>query len=150
MWSNSLYDTTKLTVELSTIVENGVDIWAFEYPSFYKGDEKKAFEKKVLDHFWCRQIGFETVGRFLLYFRSTMREIMPYYIKLYELESKLTDAGDPFQSYDLTETFEQTANNGAERRFSNTPQGSVDNLDDYLTEAERNMILCENALSLIQ
>ena len=74
---------SKLTVELGEIVEKGVDIWGFDYPSFYEGEEKTAFEKKVIDHFYFRQIGQETVGRFLHYFRARVREIMPYYIKVY-------------------------------------------------------------------
>lgn len=155
MWQTTLYDTSKLTLELRDIVDNGensVDIWNFDYPSFYKGDEKARFEKKVIDHYYFRQIGSETVGRFLHQFRTRIREIMPYYIKLYELEKKFLEAGDPFQSYDLTETYEGnttgkatskgsgtvTRNEDHERKFSNTPQGSISNIDDYMTEAEKN------------
>ena len=155
MWMTTLYDTTRLTVELRDIVDNGdnsVDIWDFEYDSFYEGEAKKEFERKVIDHYYFRQLGSETVGRFLHQFRTRVREIAPYYKKLYELEAKLLEAGDPFQSYDLTETYKQTSK-GSEsgqtsgsstdkdnhiRKLSNTPQGFVDNLDDYLTEAETN------------
>jgi hypothetical protein len=155
MWQTTLYDTTKLTIELRDIVDNGdnsVDIFDFEYDSFYEGEAKKAFEQKVIDHYYDRQIGFETVGRFLHHFRTRVRELAPYYKKLYELEAQLDKAGDPFQSYDLTETYKQTSK-GSEsgqssgsstntddhlRKLSNTPQGSVDNLDDYMTEAEKN------------
>ena len=49
---------TKVTVELGDIVESGVDIWAFEYDSYYQGDAKTAFEQKVIDHFRFRQIQF--------------------------------------------------------------------------------------------
>ena len=45
-----LWDNTKQTVELRSIVESGVNIWDFDYPSFYQGEEKKRFEKKVIDH----------------------------------------------------------------------------------------------------
>lgn len=159
MWQTTLYDTTRLTVELRDIVDNGensVDLWNFEYDSFYTGEAKKEFERKVIDHYYFRQIGSETVGRFLHQFRTKVRELAPYYKKLYELEAKLLEAGDPFQSYDLTETFEQTSEGQSSdtstastsgtvstiedhlRKVSNTPQGSVDNLDNYLTEAERN------------
>lgn len=155
MWQTTLYDTTRLTIELRDIVDNGdnsVDIWNFDYDSFYEGEAKKAFEQKVIDHYYFRQIGSETVGRFLHQFRTRVRELAPYYKKLYELEDQLTEAGDPFQSYDLTETYKQTSK-GSEsgqssgsstntddhlRKLSNTPQGSVDNLDDYMTEAEKN------------
>lgn len=156
MWKTTLYDTTKLTVELREIVENGVDIWNFSYPSYYKGDEKKAFEQKVIDHYYLRQIGQETVGRFLHMFRTKVREIMPYYIELYKTVEIMNNIEDPFGNVDVVETFEQSTdasakgtseskgtetvdNNASEQvtnkhKFSNTPQGSIDNLNHYLTE----------------
>ena len=158
MWKTTLYETSRLTLELRDIVDNGdnsVDIWNFDYPSFYKGAEKTAFEKKVVDHFYFRQIGSETVGRFLHQFRTKVREIMPYYIQLYESEALMKSLDDPFGNVDITETFEQettgqssssamsasedsrSGSTNAERRFSNTPQGAVNNLDDYMTEATR-------------
>lgn len=145
------YDNTGVTVELRAIVESGVDVWAFDYPSYYKGEEKKAFEQKVLNHYWLRQIGQETPARWLHYFRSRIREIMPYYIQLYESEKFMKEIEDPFATVDYTETFEEesTGTSSAEnsgtstgstnangvKRFSNTPQGSLSNLDNYLTEA---------------
>lgn len=155
MWQTTLYDTSRLTIELRDIVDNGdnsVDIWDFEYDSFYEGEAKKAFEQKVIDHYYTRQIGSETVGRFLHKFRTRVRELAPYYKKLYELEARLDEAGDPFQSYDLTETYKQTSK-GSEsgqtsgsstdkenhiRKYSKTPEGSIENIDNYLTEAEKN------------
>lgn len=140
---------TKVTLELRELIESGVDIWDFEYPSYYTGDEKKAFEQKVIDHYFFRQIGQETPGRWLHYFRSRIREIMPYYIQRYKSVKLMEDAGDPFEAYNLTEEYEEnskgsnsseglseTTNNG-ERRFSNTPQGSIDNIDKFLTEATK-------------
>lgn len=166
------YDNTGVTVELREIVESGVDIWAFEYPVprasiDYNGKtckvdfDKAAFEKKIVDHYYFRQIGQETVGRWLHYFRTRIREIMPYYVQLYEFDAKFRNIDDPLESYNLVETFKQehsnngsvagsssssnssersedTSNNGSNdltRKFSNTPQGSVSNLDDHLTEA---------------
>ena len=43
MWYVPMNNTSKLTLELRDIVDNGVnsvDIWDFDYPSFYEGDEK--------------------------------------------------------------------------------------------------------------
>ena len=142
-----MWTTTKTTLELREIVESGINIWDFDYPSFYTGEAKKDFENQVIEHFYFRQIGQETVGRFLHYFRSKIRDIMPYYIQLYESEKYMKDIDDPFATVDYTETFEQestgvsqTENNGTRkenhlRKFANTPQGSIDNLDHYMTEA---------------
>lgn len=163
MWPFNFHlpdDNTQVTVELRQLVESGVDVWAFDYPSYYKGQQKKDFEKKVLDHFWLRQIGMETPGRWLHYFRSRIREIMPYYIQLYESEALMRAIDDPFGNVDIVETFEEETTGTStdsttgsstgtdirnlshheqhERKYSNTPQGSIDNLERYLTEAEIN------------
>lgn len=99
---------TKVTEELRDIVAAGVNVWDFDYPSYYKGEQKEAFEKKVLEHFWTRQIGQETVGRFLLYFRRTVREIMPYYIQLYESVDLMKDPEiRPLDNYNMIEEYEQ-------------------------------------------
>lgn len=155
MWKSPLFDTTRLTVELGEIVEAGVNVWDFEYPSYYKGDDKRAFEQKVLDHYRFRQIGQETVGRWLHVFRTRVREIMPYYIQLYKSVELMEKAGDPFEAYNLTEEYTETRSgtgtvNGTtestenestdregERRFSNTPQGAIENIDTYMTEATK-------------
>ena len=158
------WNNTGVTVELGELVDAGVDIWAFDYPVprselQYNGKtckvdfDKKAFEQKVIDHYRFRQIGQETVGRFLHYFRSRIREIMPYYVQVYEFDAKFRNIDDPLESYNLTETFLQTTQgtgkmtgtNSSESsgtsenltKFSDTPQNSVDNLDNYLTTATR-------------
>ena len=172
-----LYDNTQVTVELRELVESGIKVWDFEYPSFYEGAEKTAFEQKVIDHYYFRQIGQETPARWLHYFRTRIREIMPYYKQLYETVKIMEALDDPFGNLDVTETFEQTSTgeksgsltagslttsttstntttNGETesstqsedsstgersdnntKKFSNTPQGTISNLDDHLTEA---------------
>lgn len=102
---NPPMNNSKVTLELRELVENGINIWDFEYPSFYEGDAKKAFEQKVIDHYYFRQIGQETPGRFLHYFRTRVREIMPYYIARWKSVELMENVGDPFQAYDLTETY---------------------------------------------
>lgn len=164
MWNTPLYNTTKLTLELRDIVENGTDIWDFDYPSYYEGEKKKEFEQKVIDHFYFRQIGQETVGRWLHYFRTRIREIMPYYIQLYKTVEIMNNIEDPFGNVDIVETFEEETTGSASgstsgqssatsdttstgsssdnkqssedriHKFSNTPQGSISNLDTYMTE----------------
>lgn len=149
------YSNSKVTLELRDVVESGVKVWDFDYPSYYQGEQKTAFEKKVLDHYWFRQIGQETVGRWLHMFRARVREIMPLYIQYYHSVELMDAQKDPFEAYNLTETFEKsTQSSGSSRntgsastengetstrdhRFSNTPQGSLDNLDKYLTEASK-------------
>lgn len=179
------YSNTKVTLELRDVLatkdENGnpFNLWDFDYPSFYKDDDKAAFEQLVIDHYYFHQIGCETIARFKHNFKTRMREIMPYYIQMYESVEIMKKIPDPFGNVDMTETFEQTstgsssgssshsengcvtssdtsskadnasststesaektdnktATENTEHRFSNTPQGSISNLNNYLTEA---------------
>ena len=146
---------TKLTVELGQIVENGVDIWDFDYPSFYQGAEKTAFEKKVIDHYRFRQIGQETVGRWLHQFRTRINEIMPYYQQLYSTVKIMDAIEDPFGNVDVTETYEETRTGTSEgegssdgrttsnttdnhlTKHSDTPQGEISNIDNYMSSADK-------------
>lgn len=117
MWPATI---THETVELREVVQSGVKVWDFDYPSYYQGDQKAAFEQKVLDHFWTRQIGQETVGRFLLYFRRTVREIMPYYIQRYESVDLMKDPEiRPLDNYNMIEEYE------SERSDTNTGSSKV-------------------------
>ena len=146
------YDSTDVTLELRQIVESGVDIWDFDYPIprkeiEYNGKtcavdfDKETFQKKVLDHYWLRQIGQETVGRFLHYFRSRIREIMPYYVQVYELDAKFRNIEDPLESYNLVEEFRGTNKGQTTAKgnniFSDTPQGDIHNLFDHMTNATK-------------
>lgn len=45
---------------------------------------------KIINHFYMREIGFETVGLFRRMMRRTMAEIMPYYNQLYASQSLIT------------------------------------------------------------
>ena len=157
-WMNpTTYDKTRVTVELNDLIESGFTLWNFDYPSFYEGDEKTAFEQKVIDHYRFRQIGSETVGRWHHQFRTRVREVMPYFIQLYKSVAIMDAIDDPFGNVDVTETFtrERSSNSKTEstgtnsetvagttsetvtgtKKFSNTPQGSISNLDSYMTEA---------------
>ena len=177
------YSNTKVTLELRDVLasvdENGnpFNLWDFDYPSYYKGEAKTAFEQKIIDHYLFHQIGVETVARFKHNFRSRVREIMPYYLQMYKSVEIMEGIDDPFGNVDITETFEQTstdtssgtvnstetgttsntntesgtssssetatktdnktATEDSEHRFSNTPQGTISNLDSYLTEASQ-------------
>ena len=160
------WDNTGYTVELGKLCEQ-VKLWDFDYPSYYTGAEKAAFEQKVIDHYYFRQIGFETPARFVHKFRSRIRDIMPYYIRLYESVKIMDDIEDPFGNVDIVETFEQentsmgthsdtsenSTSGNVERsenetrtdesstngvhKESDTPQSSISNIDTYLTRASK-------------
>ena len=119
--------------------------------------DRERLQQKIVDHYRFRQIGQETPARFKHYLKARMNEIMPYYVQVYEFDAKFRNIDDPLESYNLVETFRQSShgsgrvtgknsseNNGTTNRqgnkvvkFSDTPQGSVDNIDTYLTTATK-------------
>ena len=113
------YSNTKVTLELRDVLasfdEHGkpFNLWDFEYPSYYQGDAKKAFEQKIIDHYLFHQIGVETIARFKHNFRTRIREIMPYYLQMYKSVEIMDGIDDPFGNVDMTETFEQTSTGAA-------------------------------------
>lgn len=74
------YDDTDEIIEAAR-----EQIFDFEYPIFDE-NYKPVLEHKILDHFYTREIGLETYGLWKQKLRAKMREIMPYYNKLYNSE----------------------------------------------------------------
>ena len=95
---------SKYTTELRWIVENGYDLQLNEYPIFNENYRQK-LNQKIINHYYFREIGFETVGLFRFYLKQTMNEIMPYYNQLYE--SALLEI-DPLNTINFTETLTRT------------------------------------------
>lgn len=79
--------------------------WAQIFDNFPIFDELYRGElcKKILKHYYTREIGFETYGLWRLKLNTRMEEIMPYYNKLYE--STLLEY-EPLHQIDYTRTIE--------------------------------------------
>lgn len=116
-------------------------IFDFEYPIF-DGNYKTVLQKKILKHYYTREIGAETVGLWKLWLNTRLNEIMPYYNKLYE--SALLKF-DPLTDVDVTRTHTGSGTNTGKSKsnvenvdkFSETPQGGLSNIrnETYLTSA---------------
>ena len=57
----------------------------FDFPIFDE-EYRPILEKKIIRHFYTREIGDETVGLFMLHLSAKLNDIMPYYNQLYESE----------------------------------------------------------------
>lgn len=93
----SITTHAKYTVVLNELLKNDetralIDKVLTQYP-IYKATSKNEYiprivptreelNQKILNYYKYREIGFETVGRFLDELNTTMREIMPYYNQL--------------------------------------------------------------------
>ena len=79
---------------------------------------------KILTHYYFNEIGFETFGAFKFALNTKMREIMPYYNKLYESELLKLDF---FNDTDYTDTAD--FNKTAETKMNTAENGKRKNSD---------------------
>ena len=95
---------------------------------------KDKLARKIVEHYYMRESGLETIGLFKHYAKVTMQELMEEYLPLiYSASIKY----DPLVNVDYTETFNRTADNTGESNStsnnqssglvvgSNTPQGQI-------------------------
>ena len=103
---------------------------------------KNKLAQKIVDHYFMREIGFETPALFEHYAKVEMNEIMEYYLPLIYSNSI---EFDPLVNVDYTETFEReiegtAQNKGSSNSSSNntssglnvnsdTPQGQISKQD---------------------
>ena len=142
---------SKYTFELRRVIDlfdrNTVEGWFkdYELTDFLTQDEidvinergtwsKDKLAKKIVDHYFMREIGFETPALFRHYVKVTMNEIMESKLPLIYSASI---SYDPLVNVDYTETFErtidntvsgtdsQTANSSGLTINSDTPQGQI-------------------------
>lgn len=131
-------------------MENGNSISLNDYPIFDE-NYRSILNTNIIDYYYFREIGFETVAQFNHYLNNKMNIIMPYYNKIYIATLKEID---PLNNYNLTEKYEKiyegsgnnttndTSNSDSLNAFSDTPQGNVSNNEitelNYLSEATQN------------
>ena len=70
---------------------------------------KDKLAKKIVDHYYMREIGFETIGLFIHYAKVTMNELMEEYLPL--IYSSAIQY-DPLVNVDYTESFNRNAQTG--------------------------------------
>lgn len=145
----------KYTIELRKIIENGlytrneVENWFKDYcinnyltpeqvESILSANiwSKDRLASKIIDHYYMREIGYETIGLFKHYAKVYMQEIMERYLPLIYSNSI---EYDPLVNVDYKEEFtrnitgsgesesESTSNNSASGLSvnSDTPQGQI-------------------------
>ena len=154
----------KYTVELRTLMSDErvapmLQDALSEYPLYTSENPnvadliptRETLNKKLLNHYKYREIGFETVGRFLDELKITMEEIMPYYNQMFHTVEIMAELPSPFDNVDVVETYtetrkttgkttdagkitstaqdasetESTVNSNSKNLTSDTPQGTV-------------------------
>lgn len=138
-----VFDNIKYILPVMT----GGNIGLSNYPIFNE-QYRPILNGKIIDHYWNREIGLETIDDFQLATRRKMNEIMPYYNKLYQSELIDYDAlktidiqtvshGDmeTTEQSNSTQTGNNTSTTGARNVNSNTPQTMLARDKDYASGA---------------
>lgn len=136
-----------ITFEPPNTIMTGGNIGLNHYPIF-EDDYKKILDGKIIDRYWNREIGMETIEMFQLAMRRKMNEIMPYYNKLYLTEKipyealstidlHTTSDADSEQVNTASGEAESVTSTESKSRSvsSETPQTMLDPNADYATSA---------------
>lgn len=94
-------------------------VFNFDFPIFDE-NYRQVLCRKILKHYYTREIAHETVGRWKLALNAKLNEIMPYYNQLYK--SELLEF-NPFYDVDLTRSREGS---GTSNRTSNNTETNID------------------------
>lgn len=120
----------KYTVVLHTLMtdqhlKEQLDLALSAYP-LYKSEKvydliptREQLNDRLLNHYKFREIGFETIGRFLDELKITMSEIMPRYNELFKTVETMANLPSPFDNVDVVETFSE------ERKTNSTTDSST-------------------------
>lgn len=118
--------------------------------AFFDEDYRSVLCRKILKHYYTREIGFETVGLWELWMNRRLEEIMPYYNQLYksaQLEfNPLYDVdykregnrANDGKAHDWG-TSSNVNENTHRDLYSETPQGALTGVETetYLTDARK-------------
>lgn len=120
----------------------------FDYP-LATGIVKSDFECMILNHFMMRRIGYETVTAFKIALNVKLNEIMPEYNRLFDsianwnlfndgehITRQATDARITNNTNSNTGSTTGTTSNTSDRRYSNTPQNQLSDVQNgnYVSE----------------
>ena len=151
------------TLKMMDIVRSNYDLFDFSY-NLYDNSLKQYFEEKFKQHFFLYEIGFETIGLFKQQLQMTLNDIYPYYKQLYETEIRTKNI-DFMLNKDLKETFiretigegtnvvnstQTSTSNSSSNDLStshDTPQNRVDDLDKFMSAAQKSNSSSENTNS---
>lgn len=100
----TLKEAIELTGGTVELLDSGIskltggDIGLQYYKTFQSGYEE-TLNGKIIDHYWNREIGFETIDMFKMKMRQHMNNVMPYFNELYR---SVQMTYDPLRTIDIT------------------------------------------------
>lgn len=121
------YRTTTGFSQKKEVINKAVDrVFSFDYPIF---DEayRPVLNKKILNHFYMRDIGQESIGLWQHYLETTLNDIMPYYNQLYESELLKFN---PLLDVDMQKTYTKGIDG------TKTGNSTLDSITDYIRDLQ--------------
>ena len=110
-------------------------VFNFDFPIFDE-NYRQVLCRKILKHYYTREIAHETVGRWKLAMNAKLNEIMPYYNQLYK--SELLEF-NPFYDVDLTRSREGSGTRDTTGSSTNTNEETGTNTQtNKITENSEN------------
>lgn len=104
---------------------------------FFDESYKKLLCKKILRHYYLREIGSETVGVWKMWMNTRLAEIMPYYNRLYESEllkfNPLYNT-DLSRTHNRNEKVDSESESNTDSRTKDTENTGTVNKDDSTTK----------------
>lgn len=123
---------SKYTTTIKNLIDNEFDFGLQDYP-IWSEDYRPILNKKILNHYYENEIGFETANLFKFYLNNKMNEIMPYYNKMYNAEQKVLE--NMLDNVSLYEESNRENNNtinniststtNTKNLYQDTPQGKI-------------------------
>ena len=113
-WFKSYDISNYLTAEQINVIEE-TGLWS-----------KDRLATKIVDHYYMREIGFETIGLFKHYVKVTMNELMERFLPL--IYSSAIQY-DPLVNVDYTETFERNKDITSEGNSTSTSSSNTSGLN---------------------
>lgn len=101
-------DTTKIPTSPEAVIGLASPKIFESYP-IYNENYRNILNRKILKHYYLREIGFETYAMWRFKLNAKMNEIMPYYNELYRAFDLLKGI-NPFDDTDYTVKFDGTEN----------------------------------------
>lgn len=102
-------------------------IFDFDFP-IYDEKHRKTLEKKIIMHYFNKEIGLETVGLWKFYLEEKLNLIMPEYNMLYQSAAETYDMLTDINSKDTyTETIKRDKNETTDSKVTGTANGTITN-----------------------
>lgn len=97
---------------------------------------REVLNQKLLNHYKYREIGFESIHRFLDELEITMNEIMPYYNQMFKSVEIMAKIDDPFGNVDVTETFKEERKDTSKSNTKSNATDSTETTSDVNSNAK--------------